>query len=463
MIYLKSKKFFYFLFYNLFIMILSFKVKNYLSFKDNAWFSMEANKKIRNLPENKNIVKLKDWENLWLLKTAIFYGANASWKTNILKWLDFLKYITLNSFWFAIEWWIKNELLKREKTQWIRFFLDKFLLDEDSQKENIDFEIEFLIDKEKYKYFLRLNEEKILKEKLSFFQKDKEIVIINRQITKWVLEETYFWFKDEDFEKLNLFPRNNQTFVSLLADRDSKWKFLATKIIKFFRWINFIDSRVDLSSFSIPMLEKEETKESILNFIKSADINIEDIKQEERDYNDDDWVIILKNWQRFIPKKVLELNFIHPVYKNEKKVWNIWFNLEKQESLWTKKLFWLIWIILQTIQNNWILLIDEVDTHMHFLLIENLIKVIHWLNNNLKNNIWNSQFIFNTHNLDLMDLELFRKDQIYFTSKNHYWATEIYSLDDFKDMQIRNNSDIKKAYKLWSFWAIPILFDFNLE
>jgi len=48
----------------------------------------------------------------------------------------------------------------------------------------------------------------------------------------------------------------------------------------------------------------------------------------------------------------------------------------------------------------------------------------------------------------LMDLELFRKDQIFFTSKNYYGASDIYSLDDFKDLQIRNNSDIKKAYKL---------------
>ena len=54
-------------------MLLSFKVKNYLSFKDEAWFSLEANKKIRTLPENKNIIKLKDWENIWLNKTVVFY------------------------------------------------------------------------------------------------------------------------------------------------------------------------------------------------------------------------------------------------------------------------------------------------------------------------------------------------------------------------------------------------------
>ena len=207
------------------------------------------------------------------------------------------------------------------------------------------------------------------------------------------------------------------------------------------------------------MLEKQETKNKILNFITNADINIEDIKQEEMDYvasKNIDLPFLEINWQRVIPNKIIETNFIHPLYKNNQKIWNIWFNLGIQESLWTKRLFWLLWPILDTIQNNWILLVDEIDTHLHFLLIENLIKVIHGLKEDWKNNIWGAQFIFNTHNLDLMDLELFKKDQIFFTSKDNYWATEIYSLDDFKDIQIRNNSDIKKAYNYE--FLVPFLF-----
>ncbi|MDD3646429.1 MAG: ATP-binding protein [Candidatus Gracilibacteria bacterium] len=445
-------------------MLLNFKVKNYLSFKGEAGFSMEANRKIknRNTVNNKNIIKLKDGETIWLNKTAIFYGANASGKTNIFKGLDFLKYITLNSFGFQPGLGIKDELLEREKRQGVRVFFDSFLLDEDSKQKDIEFEIEFLIDKIKYKYFLKLNQDEILKERLSYFEKSKEKVIINRQITKGEIEETYFGFEDEDFEKLKLFPRDNQTFISLLADKDSKGKFLATKIIKFFRGVNFIDSRFDLTGLTLPMLEIESKKETILNFIKSADINIEDIKQEEREYKEDDGIILMKNGQRFIPNKILELNFVHPVYQNKKRVGNIGFNLEKQESLGTKRLFGLVGIILKTIENNGILLIDEIDTHMHSLIIESLISIIHGINENGKNKIGESQFLFNTHSLDLMDLELFKKDQIYFTSKDFYGATEIYSLDDFKVIQIRNNSDIKKAYKLGAFGAIPILSEFNL-
>lgn len=432
-------------------MLLNFKVKNYLSFKDEAWFSLEANKKIRVLSENKNIIKLKNQESIWLLKSALFYGANASGKTNILKWIDFLKYITLNSFKFDIWGWIEHEFLK------------PFLLDIDSQNKDIDFEIEFIIENQKYKYILSLNDKEILIEKL-FLLGINDLLLINRQKDNDIsIEEDFFWFNEDDFDKLNLYPRNNQTFVSILADRDSKWLYLATKIVKFFKWINYVGSKADFTWYTLWMLEKKEIKNTILKFINNADISIEDIIQEEKELKTDliFWIIEI-NWKRLKPNKVIETNFVHPVYKDWQKVSNIWFDFSRQESEWTKKLFSLLWPVLETINNNWVLLIDEVDTHMHFLLIENLIKFIHWLDSDWNNNINNSQFVFNTHNLDLLDLELFRKDQIYFTSKDSFWATEIYSLDDFKDIQIRNNSDVKKAYKMWVFGWIPILSDFYL-
>ena len=456
-------------------MLISFKVKNYLSFKDEAWFSMEANKKIRTLKDNKNIIKLKDWENIWLNKTAIFYGANASWKTNILKWLDFFKFIVLNSSLFRKEW-IKEELP-------LGVFFEKFILNEDWKENFSDFEIVFLIDLVKYKYQLRIDENKITKEKLVFFEKNKEISIINRQITKWEVEEKYFWFYEDEFEKLNLFPKNNQTFLSLFANRETwEYKFtkdnkiikrkkniwLATKITSFFWKINLINQKSDFTWITLKMLKSDKLKDIIISFMKNADININNIKQEEKEVkiqnNSQFWFIEI-NWQKVNPTNIVEVktDFIHPVYNNEwTQIWEYPFDFILQESEGTKKLFSFLWPILDTIKNNWILLIDEIDTHMHFLLIENLINFFHSKNNKWKNNIWNAQFIFNTHNLDLMDLELFKKDQIFFTSKDYYWATEIYSLDDFKDMQIRNNSDIKKAYKLWSFGAIPILSDFNL-
>lgn len=437
-------------------MLLSFKVKNYLSFKDEAWFSLEANKKIRTLPENKNIIKMKDWENIWLNKTAVFYGANASWKTNILKWLAFLKDITLSSFSYPIEWWIRN------------LFLSPFLLDDNKKNEPIKFEIEFLLEKFRYKYILELTYKEIFNEKLSIFNKNKEKILINRKEDIFI-EEWFFWYTNEQInsEVTDLYPRNNQTFISVLANRDSKWKYLATKIVKFFMWINFIDSKANFTWMTMSMLKDDNIKDRILSFINNADINIKDIIQEEKEVEiskDINFWFIEVNWQKIHPQKVInqKLDFIHPIYKDWKQVWNTKFDFLRQESQWTQTLFSFLGPILDTIKSNWILLIDEIDTHMHFLLIENLIKFFHWIDNESKNNIWDSQFIFNTHNLDLMDLELFRKDQIYFTSKDFYWATEIYSLDDFKDIQIRNNSDIKKAYKLWIFGAVPILSDFNL-
>ena len=54
-------------------MLLDFKIRNFLSIKDEVFISFEANKRIASLNENKIIKKLKNEENLWILKSLVFY------------------------------------------------------------------------------------------------------------------------------------------------------------------------------------------------------------------------------------------------------------------------------------------------------------------------------------------------------------------------------------------------------
>jgi len=328
-------------------MLLNFRVKNYLSFKDEAWFSMEANKKIRNLSENKYIVKWKDWETHWINKTVVFYWANASWKTNIFKWIAFLKDITLNSFRYPIEWWIHNE------------YLTPFLLDENSKEEPIEFTIEFLIEKVRYRYFLKLNQKEIIHEKLTSVCKNKETLLIDRKDEVFI-EENYFWYTSEQkrSETIDLSPRNNQTFISVLANRDGKWKYLATKIVKYFMGINFIDSKINFIGMTLWMLKDDRIKDKIISFIKNADMNINDIKQEEKElevWGKNNFGFIEINWQKIQPQKIINqrMDFMHPIYKNWNQIWEIWFDFWLQESQWTQTLFSLLWPILDTIKNNW--------------------------------------------------------------------------------------------------------------
>ena len=68
-----------------------------------------------------------------------------------------------------------------------------------------------------------------------------------------------------------------------------------------------------------------------------------------------------------------------------------------------------------------------------------------------------SQLLFTTHNVMLMDQNLFRRDEVWITERNENSATQILSLSEYKD--VRNDKDIRKSYLKGSFGGIPkILF-----
>ena len=64
------------------------------------------------------------------------------------------------------------------------------------------------------------------------------------------------------------------------------------------------------------------------------------------------------------------------------------------------------------------------------------------------------QRLFTTHESNLLDLDIFRQDEIWFAEKNQEGATQFYPLSEFK---IRYDLDIRKGYLNGRFGAIPFL------
>jgi AAA15 family ATPase/GTPase len=105
------------------------------------------------------------------------------------------------------------------------------------------------------------------------------------------------------------------------------------------------------------------------------------------------------------------------------------------ESKGTSKLFSLLGPIIDTIQNGKILIIDELDSRLHTLLI------------------------FASHDTNLLRKDLFRRDQIWFTEKDNIGATDLYALVEYKVNQatVRNDASFEKDYLLGKYGAIPFL------
>lgn len=103
--------------------------------------------------------------------------------------------------------------------------------------------------------------------------------------------------------------------------------------------------------------------------------------------------------------------------------------------------------MIDVVKNKRSVILDEFDTSLHSSISEFVLNLIHASSQ--------SQLLFTSHNLSLIDMSRFRKDQIVFVNKNASGATEVQSLYDYKDF--RENMDAEKAYRQGRFDAIPIV------
>jgi AAA15 family ATPase/GTPase len=120
------------------------------------------------------------------------------------------------------------------------------------------------------------------------------------------------------------------------------------------------------------------------------------------------------------------------------------------ESEGTCKLLYLLGPIYDSIKNNKLLIIDEFDNKFHTLLSEFLINLYH------EKNVNSSQLIMTCHDTNLLDKNIFRRDQIWFIEKNEQHESELYSLLEYKEHYTRKNNNYSKDYLAGKYGAIPL-------
>jgi Predicted ATPases len=129
------------------------------------------------------------------------------------------------------------------------------------------------------------------------------------------------------------------------------------------------------------------------------------------------------------------------------------FSFENEESEGTKRMFFLIGYWIDALIHGKVLVVDEIDIKLHPLLIHFLIKLFHDSNSNTKR----SQLIFTTHNTSILDLNIFRRDQIWFTERrSEELSTDIYSLAEYSP---RKDQDIEKRYFTGKYGGLPFIGD----
>jgi len=119
-----------------------------------------------------------------------------------------------------------------------------------------------------------------------------------------------------------------------------------------------------------------------------------------------------------------------------------------QESEGTKTLFSLAGPILVALHGGGVLVVDELDRSLHTQLAKRIVTMF----NDPATNPNNAQLVFNTHDTNLLDTDVLRRDQIWFTEKGSDGATRLFPLTDFRARKYEN---LERGYLQGRYGAVP--------
>lgn len=422
-------------------MILEFSVKNFRSIKEKQTFSLipDSNKTKENLPQN-----IADIQNQPFLKTAVIYGPNASGKSNLLE--AFLAFYLMVS-----------ESAANKKGTELRYYFPYKLIKK-YENEPVEFEIELLINQIRYQYGFAYHKDEILWEYLYHWPKSHRALLFYRYSNgKQIKKGEYLKGSIKSIEKL-LNP--NQLFLSKAIQNNveslaSVYYGITDKLINL-SIFNETNSR-KLKRIAIAKIEDKgkDFRNRILSLLKSFDTGINDFNITEKDVSSisfpDDIPDEIKN--EIIKDHQYDIHIKHTLFdKDNNNIGETSFNFS-EESSGTQRLFLLAGIILDAMDEGNTLIFDEFERSIHPYIIKYIIKLF----NDPEINKGNGQLIFTTHDVSQLDSSLLRKDQIWFTEKNSFEATELFSLADFDSSQIRKNGPFDKWYMSGRFGAIPAI------
>jgi uncharacterized protein len=423
-------------------MLIEFRVENHRSIREEQALTMEAG---RVGAADDGVSRIVPGYDEKLLPVVALYGANASGKSNVLSALQFMRDAVV----YSQRAWGPDDAIPRDPFAWGEKLTEPSL-----------FEVEIIVDRVRYRYGFRLNNEIFLEEwllawpngkKQTWFTRDSEEYIYgpNLQGSNKIIEDV---------------TRKNALFLSAAA------QLKHPQLSPIFSWFSAIETlkmtqsrrgiygrgRGDTLMMLLAEEEREEKQPSLFehtgqndsiaaqvkSLLKSADVGILDIRVTRRDS-----VPPGARWRH----SGLELK-----HQNESD--DAWLPLE-EESRGTQTLFQLALPIIVTMRRGRLLIVDELEASMHPNLAENIVKQF----NDPEINTHNAQLIFSTHDTNLLGTltgeAVLRRNQIWLTEKDPTGGTVLYPLTDFKP---RKEENIERGYVQGRYGAIPFLGNFRI-
>ena len=406
-----------------FNMLLEFSCSNHRSFKDRVTFSAIAGK------DTTDEELLLQYGSIRVLKNAVIYGANGSGKSNLIDAIAFMRKLVLNS-------------IKNQPGQGIKQQPHKLAgLDVDST-----YSIQFVTKEVRYAFGFSIRNAVVVEEYLYCFPKMRQVKIYER-------DENGFYPGDKfkgKFDACKDTLKPNRLLLSCAANFSAVQEI--ENVFAFFRDDVVIYRGLGIDSwmeYSLQTMHKDAmVKAAVLEFMRSLGTGIVDvdIKIDKQEMSPDNLPPFLSDeFKAEIAKKMVNRIQAKVIY-DEFSV-----DLMTEESTGIRKLFEFICPLVDIIVKGKVLICDELETNFHEAIVYRLVDLFRHLESNKF-----AQMIFTTHDTSILNLDLFRRDQIWFTELRHGTrSTDLYSLAEIKN--VRKDENIGKGYIAGKYGAIPML------
>lgn len=442
-------------------MLVSFSVSNFRSFSEEQTFSLVASGRLSGTHDD-HTVPIPDSDKR-VLRIGVIYGANGAGKSSLFKALQYLEHLAITS-------------RKTSGTGRVPF---KF---SDIRNNPSSFDLQFICNQSLYRYGVIVDDKYIKEEWLLKITGQHEDVIFERVTREsGVVEIDAPGLKGD--EKAALLAKiggpENQTFLATV-NATLKSSDLVGHLKYVLDWFksrlnltppdgtiepvgHMLANNTEFRSFASGFLrgsstgvhelevDKEEISEEQLERIIPKNL-LPKIKQDLDENPGGIGIVQYPNGQELILERAESNKFyrlsVHATHAPEgaKEVSRLSFN---EESDGTRRLLQLLPALHLSKNTAPVYFIDEIDRSMHPMLIWKFLQsfltscVGHF-----------SQIIVTTHESNLLDLDLLRRDEIWFAEKGLNLGTNIYSLSDYK---VRKDLEIRKHYLQGRFGAVPFL------
>ncbi len=397
-------------------MLIEFSVGNFRSFRDKATFSMVA----ANLSAKEKVL---DENNTFepeggprLLTSAAVYGANASGKSNLVRAMGFMREFVLNS--------------PKGTRPTGGIDVEPFRLSTTTASQPSHFEIVFIAEGRRYRYGFEVTSERVEREWLFHVPRSREARLFERMENNIQLGGGF-----KEGREIDEHTRPNALFLSVVAQFNGP---IAQAVTQWFRTLGLAPGLEDVGmrSYTLRSFVDGAYRDDIRELMKRLDLGIEDVIVER---------IAAPDYEPYAVRTM------HKCSDNgDQGAAQEVFDLESQESEGTQKLFALAGPLANALRSGHLLVIDEFDARLHPLMTREIASLF----NSSTTNPHHAQLIFTTQDTNLLDNRFFRRDQIWFTEKDRFGATHLYSLAEFK---VRNDASFERDYVRGRYGAIPFL------